>query len=79
MDKPTESSYKGHPTLIMPDPDDPRQPGIAMGLTKLRAVINSAEEVKAFIAKHTKAHVEETELVELRAKIAALQAKLKGQ
>jgi len=48
---PTESSYEGHPTLVLPNPDDPTKPGICFGARKLRAVLAHLAEVKAFVAK----------------------------
>jgi hypothetical protein len=47
---PTESSYEGHPTLVLPNPDDPTKPGISFGARKLRAVLAHLAEVKAFVA-----------------------------
>lgn len=49
---PTESQYEGHPTLVLPNPEDPKKPGISFGARKLRAVVAFLPEVKAFVAKH---------------------------
>lgn len=51
---PTEGSFQGHPTLTLPDPDDPKQPGVCLGVKKLRAVITNLDACQAFVDKHYK-------------------------
>lgn len=49
---PVESEFKGHPVLTLPNPENPEEPGIQLGVKKLKAVIANLDAVKAFIAKH---------------------------
>lgn len=50
---PTETTYKGHPLLVLPNPEDPSRPGIAFGVRKLKAVLAHKDAVEAFIKKVT--------------------------
>jgi hypothetical protein len=81
---PTESSYNGSPTIVLPNPDDPSKPGKSMGVAKLRAVFANLDACRAFVAKHHKA--KENPAAEARvqaaetksAKLTALLSKLGG-
>ena len=47
----SETEYKGHPLLVLPDPDAPEYP-VQLGVKKLRVVLAHIERVQAFVAKH---------------------------
>ena len=68
---PTESSFKGHPVLTLPNPDDAKAPGLQIGVRKLALVLVHLEAVKAFVAKHSKPKAE--------AQVAKLMALLKAK
>lgn len=71
---PTESAFKGHPVLTLPNPEDPSQPGLQFGIKKLRAIMANESAVKAFIAKHYKPKAAKAD----DAKVSALVARLKA-
>lgn len=70
---PTESSFKGHPVLTLPNPGDPTKPGIQMGIKKLKAILSNLSAVEAFVKKHDKPAAPAG--VNLAAVVAALKAK----
>lgn len=72
---PTEASFKGHPVLTLPNPEDPSQPGLQFGLKKLRAIMAHESAVKAFVAKHYKAKVPAKDVAKVNA-LASLLRKM---
>lgn len=51
---PTEGMFNNFHVLTLPDPDDPKEPGVQMGVRKLRAILNHVPACQAFVAKHHK-------------------------
>ena len=51
---PTEGEFNKHPVLTLPNPDDPKQPGVQLGVKKIRAVLAYTNECDSFVAKHFK-------------------------
>lgn len=76
---PVEGSFNGHPVITLPDPDDVKNPGVQMGVKKLRAVLSNIEAVKEFITKNHKPKEDalKHKLVEQESKNQALVAALK--
>ncbi len=55
---PTESSFKGHAVLTLPNPEAAKAPGLQFGVRKLALVLAHLDAVKAFVAKHSKPKAE---------------------
>ena len=51
LDKPTEGSYKGSPTIMLPDTNGGRP--VVFGLRKARAILANLDAVQSFVARHT--------------------------
>jgi hypothetical protein len=48
---PTESEYKGKPTLILP-PLNPKGQSFQFGTTKAKIILKHVKDIEAFVAKH---------------------------
>lgn len=82
---PVEGDFKGHPVMTFPNPDDPKEPGIQMGIKKLRAILPHIALVQGFVDKHHKPKTKTVpvekakELEDENAKLKALVAKLTAE
>ena len=68
---PTESTFKGHAVLTLPNPEDAKAPGLQFGVRKLALVLAYLEAVKAFVVKHSKPKAEASQVQKLMALLKA--------
>lgn len=67
---PTESEYKGKPTLILP-PLSPKGQSFQFGLTKAKSMLKYVKEIEAFVAKHETKRSQEEQIKDVIIKLRA--------